>query len=77
MSKRRKAFEKPLPEGWKPKFRDIVWVRSIPGTMGRLVSTATVMRVADDIVRLQFNYGGKVCQSQFLISDIRPIEEGA
>lgn len=70
--RKNRGFHKPRPAGWIPKRGETVFVASIKGTLGVLVSTGTVMGVADDLVRVKLCYGRQTTMDQWLIDDLRP-----
>lgn len=69
----RKRFAKPAPEGWTPKFGELVYVAPVEGTLARLVSTGHVVGHGDGTVKVKLGYGRQKSVLFFLKEHLRPI----
>lgn len=71
---RRKAFEKPLPQDWRPTVGETVYVRQKRGTMSNLTSTGTVQNVLmENHYRVLLKYGRRQRSEEVLaLEDLRP-----
>lgn len=74
MSPRRRAFRRPLPAGWRPKFGERVYVRSLAGYLSRLVSFGTVVMTGDGTARVLLHYGRQTTRDLYQLDDLRPID---
>lgn len=69
----RERFAKPAPDGWRPKFGELVYVKPVLGTLARLVSTGHVVGHGDGTVKVKLGYGRQTSVMFFLTDELRPI----